>query len=297
MRDPVTPLKILFIAFLLAGPLRSSSQIISSIRHEPFQGKVLITYSVNGLTPEQRMAVSIYCSDDKFKTELKSVTGNGVGDNVYGNSEKTVLWDVLKDRTQLVGNISFEIRGLVFNDRVNQEAGVAARDSVVSSAEEKKNAVHAQISAALGSFIIKANDLVTLFRGMNEQNLEDNLTLRKMTDGVIQYNAAFKTLNNNRMGYEKQVLVYWKNEALYNDVRYLFDYALGELHSVNVLELNDALYTINDINRGKISGRKNEREAKEKVLSSITQNTNQHDKRIEELERRANRILYTLSGR
>ena len=99
------------------------------------------------------------------------------------------------------------------------------------------------------------------------------------------------------MSYEKQVLVYWKNEALYNDVRYLFDYALGELHAVNVLELNAALYTINDLNSGKISGKKNERDAKEKVLASIAQNTSQLDKRIEELERRANRILYTLSGR
>src|SRR6187549_3479498 len=140
MRDHVTLLKILLITLLLAYSSRSASQIISNIRHEPFQGKVLITYSVNGLTPQQRMAVSVYCSDDKFKTELKSVSGNGVGDNVYGNSEKTVFWEVLKDRSQLVGNISFEIRGLVFNDRVNQEAGFAARDTVLSSAEERKNA-------------------------------------------------------------------------------------------------------------------------------------------------------------
>lgn len=99
------------------------------------------------------------------------------------------------------------------------------------------------------------------------------------------------------MSYEKQVLTYWKNEALYNDVRYLFDYALGELHAVNVLELNNALSSINDITTGKVSGRKNEKEAKEKVMGSIIQNTNQLDKRIQELERRANRILYTLSNR
>ena len=99
------------------------------------------------------------------------------------------------------------------------------------------------------------------------------------------------------MSYEKEVLLYWNNEALYNDVRYLFDYALGELHSANVLELNSALSTINDINLGKIAGRKNERDAKEKVLMSIYQNTGQLDKRIQELERRANRILYTLSNR
>jgi hypothetical protein len=290
-------LKVFLGMVLLLGASNLPAQIISSIRHEPFQGKVLITYSINGLAPDQRMAVSLYCSDDKFKNELKSVTGNGVGENVYGNSEKTVLWDVLKDRTQLVGNISFEIRALVFNDHINATNTSASRDTITTTLEDKKNSTHAQIASALGNFIVRANDLVTLFRGMNEKSIEDYLALRKMTEGVIQYNEAFNTLNNNRMGYEKQVLVYWKNEALYNDVRYLFDYALGELHAVNVLELNDALYTINDLNTGKISGKKNEREAKEKVLANIVQNTNQLDKRIEELERRANRILYTLSGR
>ena len=291
------PLKAFLGIFLLMGASNLPAQIISDIRHEPFQGKVLITYSINGLAPDQRMAVSLYCSDDKFKTELKSVSGNGVGEHVYGNSEKTILWEVLKDRPQLVGSISFEIRALVFNDHVSKEKLSASSDTMLATGEEKKNSVHAQMAAALGNFIIRANDLVTLFRGMSEQNLQDYLTLRKMTEGVIQYNEVFNTLNSNRMGYEKQVLVYWKNEALYNDVRYLFDYALGELHSVNVLELNDALYTINDLNSGKISGRKNEREAKDKVLESIAQNTSQLDKRIEELERRANRILYTLSGR
>jgi hypothetical protein len=275
----------------------ASAQIISSIHHEPFQNKVLITYSINGLAPHQRMAVSLYCSDDNFKNELKAVSGSGVGENVYSNSEKTILWEVLKDRKELVGNISFEIRALVFDDRSTGEIESATPLSEPTSAEEKKNAVHAQISSALGNFIIRANDLVNLFRGMNEQSLEDYVALKKMTEGVIQYNDAFNSMNSNRMGYEKQVLVHWKNEALYNDVRYLFDYALGELHAVNVLELNDALYTINDINTGKIAGRKNEREAREKVLTTIAQNTNQLDKRIEELERRANRILYTLSGR
>ena len=283
-----------FILVLIS--FNAFGQIISEIRHEPFRDRVLITYTVNGLTSGQRMAVSLYCSDDKFISELKHVSGNGIGDDVFGNSEKTIIWDVLKDRAQLIGNISFEIRALVFNDHASQ-AIASPKTDTVSTAEEKKNAIHAQISAALGNFIIRANDLVTLFRGMNPQNLEDNLMLRKMTQGVLDYNDAFNTMNSNRMGYEKQVLVYWKNEALYNDIRYLFDYALGELHAVNVLELNDALYTINDLNSGKVAGRKNEREAKEKVLSTIVQNTNQLDKRIEELERRANRILYTLSGR
>jgi hypothetical protein len=98
------------------------------------------------------------------------------------------------------------------------------------------------------------------------------------------------------MGYEKQIMQYWNNEALTTDVRYMFDYALGELHAVNVLELNRTLNTINDINLGKIP-RKEQKESKDKVLSDIVNNTSQLDRRLQELERRANRILYTLSNR
>jgi hypothetical protein len=163
--------------------------------------------------------------------------------------------------------------------------------------EEKKSAAHAEIASSLGTFIIEAKDLVNAFRATSVEVFEDNLALRKMSDAVLQYNAAFNKLNSERMSYEKQVLTYWNNEALYNDVRYLFDYALGELHAVNVLELNGALNTINDLAVGKIAGRKAEKEAKDKVLATIAQNTGQLDKRIQELERRANRILYTLSDR
>lgn len=296
MKDPSTRL-IWFIAIMLVFVHPDSiAQIIGEINHEPFRDKVLITYNLNGLASHQRMEVNLYCSDDGFKEGLKNISGNGTGANVTGNGQKTIIWDVLKDRTSLSGKISFEIRALVFNDN-NTTASLNTVAVIPLTNEEKKSALYADISGTLGSFIIEAKDLVNAFRQANTGIFEDNLSLRKITDAIIQYNDAFNKLNGERMSYEKQVLTFWKNEALYNDVRYLYDYALGELHAVNVLELNNALSTINDINTGKISGRKNEKEAKEKVLGDIFQNTNQLDKRIQELERRANRILYTLSNR
>jgi hypothetical protein len=291
--SPFLQVLVLLITFCL--PARA--QIIGDIKHEAFRQKVLLTYTVNGLASNQHLEVNLYCSDDDFKTGLASLSGNGAGDRVQGNGQKTIIWDVLKDRPKLTGKVSFEIRALVLSD-MNPSASTATGPVVTAaSPEEKKSAVYAEMSSALGSFIIEAKDLVIAFRKSNDAMFEDNLMLRQLTDAVINYNTAFNKLNNDRMSYEKEVLLYWNNEALYNDVRYLFDYALGELHSANVLELNSALSTINDINLGKIAGRKNERDAKEKVLMSIYQNTGQLDKRIQELERRANRILYTLSNR
>ena len=297
MKAPVARL-ILFLGVVAVSPSGAVvAQIISDIRHEPFREKVLITYMINGLAPQQRLEVNLYCSDDGFKDGLKTVSGSGAGSGVSGNGEKTIIWDVLKDRSSLVGNISFEIRALVFNDNSSTASLNSMAIAVPLSTEEKKSQLYAEMSGTLGHFLIEAKDLVNAFRSSNEGIFEDNVGLRKITDAILQYNNAFNKLNSERMSYEKQVLTYWNNEGLYTDVRYLFDYALGELHAVNVLELNNALSMINDINTGKISGRKNEKEAKEKVMGDIFQNTSQLDKRIQELERRANRILYTLSTR
>lgn len=295
MKAPFMRLVCLLVGTGFISFQDASGQIISNIRHEPFRDKVLITYMINGLTPQQRMEVNVYCSDDEFKNGLRSVSGNGV--LVTGNGEKTIIWDVLKDRKKLVGTFSFELRGLVSNDNTSTASINSSTVAVAMTVEEKKTAAHAEIASTLGQFIIEAKDLVIAFRGASADIFQDNLSQLKITDAITKYNQVFNKLNSERMSYEKQVLTYWNNEALYNDVRYLFDYALGELHAVNVLELNNALNTINDLGLGKISGRKAEKEAKEKVLASIAQNTAQLDKRIQELERRANRILYTLSDR
>jgi hypothetical protein len=280
----------------MLAALPVSAQLISNIRHEPFGEKVIITYSLNGLAPQQRLEVKVYCSDDKFSLPLRSVSGNGAGQNVAGNGQKTIVWDVLKDKDKLQGPISFEIRALVFEDNTST-ANSGTVTAVPLTLDQQKSAAYAQISGTLGRFIIEAADLVITFQSVDQSIFDDPVALRAVTDAIYQYNEAFLTLSNERMSYEKEVLTLWNNEALYNDVRYLFDYALGELHNINVLELNRALEGINNINTGKISGRKEVKAARDQVLANIAQNTAQLDKRVKELERRSSRILYTLSER
>jgi hypothetical protein len=280
---------------VLANNVRA--QLIGELTHEAFNDKVVVSYNLNGVASHQRLDINLYCSDDNFQTPLKTVHGNGVGSDVNNNGQKTIIWDVLKDRKSLVGSISFEVRGLVFNDHKSLSKSIEEANSV-NTLEEKKSLLYADISSSMGNFLIAAKDLIIAFRKVSPAVFQDDqLTLRNMTSSIIKYNEAFNKLNSERMGYEKQVMQYWNNEALTTDLRYMFDYALGELHSANVLELNSSLNTINDISLGKISGRKNQKVAKDKLFSDIFHNTNQLEKRIQELERRANRILYTLSNR
>ena len=76
MKDPGSRL-ILLSFFVVISFSRVLGQIISDISHEPFRDKVLITYNLNGLAPQQRMEVNLYCSDDGFKDGLKVPAATG----------------------------------------------------------------------------------------------------------------------------------------------------------------------------------------------------------------------------
>ncbi|MBK7652742.1 MAG: hypothetical protein IPJ20_21075 [Flammeovirgaceae bacterium] len=70
------------------------------------------------------------------------------------------------------------------------------------------------------------------------------------------------------------------------------DYAIGDLHGVNILTLNQKLAVINDIANGRV---KQINSKKKELEKDISEEVLMLDKRLQELERRTNRILYDLS--
>ncbi|HMG91409.1 MAG TPA: hypothetical protein VK589_15205, partial [Chryseolinea sp.] len=67
---------------------------------------------------------------------------------------------------------------------------------------------------------------------------------------------------------------------------------LGDVHNVNILTLNQKINTINDIAAGKVKKPGDKRRELEK---DISEEVLRLDKQLQELDRRANRILHTLS--
>ena len=70
------------------------------------------------------------------------------------------------------------------------------------------------------------------------------------------------------------------------------DYLLGDVHGVNILTLNQKITTINDIAGGRV---KRPGEKKQELEKDISVEVLRLDKQLQELERRTNRILHTLS--
>ena len=123
------------------------------------------------------------------------------------------------------------------------------------------------------------------------QATESRQALAKLTDALEQYNRAFEKLNKERLTYEKYVDAFWERDVLTLEFKNLMDYALGDLHSVNILTLNQKISVINDLVNARI---KRAGEVKRELAKDISEEVPRLDKRLQELERRTNRILYDL---
>lgn len=266
------------------------AQIIGSVRHEPFYQKVIVNYDVQGLASNQRLEVALFCSDDGFKKSLVAVTGNGVGPEIAGNGEKTIVWDVLKERKQLVGDVSFTVKAILSEAT---HTATARSIPVAASHDEKKAAVFHDFSTTMNDYINEGRNLTRAFSQAGEQIFDGPATQKKVTESIMRYNSVYERLNSNRTSIEKQVLLYWGAEA-HTAVQGIHDYALGDMHRVNVLALNESLMIVRNLGTGQISGRKNQKEARDKAMRTVEYNTSELDKRLAELERRYTRTANTL---
>jgi hypothetical protein len=264
-------------------------QRITNVTPQTVGDKIIVHYNIEDSKEDQLYEVALYSSQDKFAQALRSVSGNGVGSSVSAGTERVIIWDVLKDVTQLTGEFSFEVRALVKSRviEIDKSSTVVTRNLAVAT----KDDAYPVISSTLTDYINEAKDLKDAFQFLGIQATESRAAMAKLTDALEQYNRAFEKLNKERLTYEKYVDIFWKRDVLTLEFKNLMDYALGDLHSVNILTLNQKLSTINDIANARI---KRAGEAKKELAKDISEEVPRLDKRLQELERRTNRILYDL---
>jgi hypothetical protein len=264
------------------------AQRIVNITPQSVGSKIIIHYGIEDSKDDQLFEVALYCSKDKYAQELRHVSGNG--NTVYPGTERVIIWDVLKDVDTFVGEYTFEIRAIVKSkiSELNSTLVLTNRSVAVTSKDE----AYPEMANSLTDYINEAKDLKDAFQFLIPQAMESRQALAKLTDAMEQYNRAFEKLNRERLTYEKYVGIFWKRDILTLEFKSLMDYALGETHSVNILTLNQKVTAINDVvnNRVKRPG-----EVKKELTKDIGEEVIRLDKRLQELERRTNRILYDLS--
>jgi hypothetical protein len=149
------------------------------------------------------------------------------------------------------------------------------------------------LSASLETFVIKANNLAIVFRYLLEPSFASDSAFAQLNRGIVEYNSAFETLRTKRTEFEGDVAQAWQNAQLSSDLRALLDYALGDVHTIDVLPLNEVLPMVNEILTGSLRGA--EAQAKRvAVLTRVQMTVTALRTRLEELERRKIRVLTAL---
>lgn len=266
------------------------AQSITNVTPEAIGDKIIVRYDIVQAKEDQLFEVALYYSKDNFSQTLRNVSGNGVGPAVSSGKNLVIIWDVLKDVAQLEGEFTFEVRAFPQSKIVEviTIAGAGNRNVSVTNKDE----AYPLMSTTLTDYINEAKDFKDAFGLLGVQATESRQALAKLIDAMEQYNRAFEKLNKERLTYEKYVSAFWKNDVQTLEFKSLMDYAIGDLHGVNILTLNQKIATINDISNGKV---KRPGEAKKELAKDISEEVLRLDKRLQELERRTNRILYELS--
>ena len=117
----------LLITILFLGiAITVKSQSVSNI--EPLQtgNKITIKYKITGAKFNQTFNVSFFVSNDggnTFQGPLKSVSGD-IGEVLSGGN-KEIVWDVFKDEINIEGNLVFDVRIKINEEKIKKKFFVA----------------------------------------------------------------------------------------------------------------------------------------------------------------------------
>ncbi len=151
----------------------------------------------------------------------------------------------------------------------------------------------APIAEVLKTYVNEAKDLRNAFRLAGEFALTSGKAYDALKSAIVEYNSAYERLNATGPGFEKTIRTLWRSETLGAECRGVLDYALGEIHHVHILPLNETLETINRIRLKQIQGNA-AKQAQNEVLATVALAVRELDPRLEELQRRIDHLLSDL---
>ncbi|HTI94302.1 MAG TPA: hypothetical protein VL727_27095 [Puia sp.] len=231
---------------------------------------------------------------------------NLVTDFIIGDSPKELLTQAV---AQLSNQLSKQLNALQAEQGIAQKGAEQAFAAILAEIQKKtdiktedlnnardldskKDDFYRVLSAAINNYTNEAKDLKDAFKFSARHAFDDPQALMILTDAVNSYNEAFQDVNKKHNDYERTVNDLWKSDAKTIEIREFFNYALGELHSSNIFVLNLKIRDINDYNRGSYPGSK--KGFKELVLRDIETSILQLERRLQELDTRAQLVLSKL---
>ena len=171
----------------------------------------------------------------------------------------------------------------------------AAERAPADQRELARAGEYPRIAAALEDYLIRLHNVEIAFRIILQFAFTSDSAFAELKTSIRRYNEAFEGLKQGRTGFEQRVARYWGSERLVGELRNVLDYALGEIHEIHVLPLNDVLPDITAVSKRQVSGQAAEQK-REQVTRRVAETLRALQPRIQELDRRKSRLLSELQA-
>ena len=155
--------------------------------------------------------------------------------------------------------------------------------------------IYPELSATLERFMIKANNMTIAFQYLLEPSFGSDSAFAQLQRAITEYNVAVEALKTGRAGFEDGVASNWRNTTASADLRAVLDYALGDIHAVDILPLNEVLPDVSRILTGNLRGREAQTRRAD-VMARVRIAVSTLRVRLDELERRKIRVIGTLQS-
>jgi hypothetical protein len=160
-------------------------------------------------------------------------------------------------------------------ERLDVDAGALEREVAL---QQKRVEHFPTLSATVKQYLTEARDLTTAFELYSRAGFTDSIAYRGLHDAV------------QRLAFEQQVATFWESQELRSDVRALYDFALGDVHAMRILPLNESLAVMHGALWGPRPDRRRLQEAQQRIEGAVRE----LNVALPELERRADRVLQFL---
>ena len=159
--------------------------------------------------------------------------------------------------------------------------------------KEKRDTIFTEISPILNEYILRINNLKTIYEMYYEQAFVSNQAVEHLNNTIRAYNPVFDTIYYNQNKWQNDINSAWDavlSEKFATSVNYMID----EIHTPYILKLNEYTKLINDVRLKVEKDGKSPEELKSEVRTKVSDIMNSLEIKIPILENRFNNLLTRL---
>jgi len=210
------------------------SQSVNNVEATQFGNNIEVAYIVSGVNENEPYAIQVrYTAKNTGDTKLLSHVYGDVGQNVSGNGNKKVIWDVLRETDSFEGDYAFKV------ELTPSKGGSMAKSSATpkTSTSAKEGSV-GKFTANIKNVQIGDNSVTikfTLLNTADNENFKVHVTRSKITgpDGTAYLAKSGRQGSKDQYGFMNVVL----NKGIEKEVSLLFDYVPEDIAFLKNLEI------------------------------------------------------------